>query len=317
MARDRGDRIIRGEHNGDLARNPRLSHTARGLLAEILSHADDADAGAFTVAALTAAARTAGGDRRGAGYRRAVRELEATGYRHRIITRDGGIIATRYDHYEVPVRPCGEDCSTCNGYAGRGARPDYGRRNGYPVPPAETSTATPAREHKPRSHRLADKQRVGDPPENPADPTGTATRPDLGKRARPPQTPRSHRLADNRPSVIGEPSNRNPPEPEPVPRTEQDPPASARKIITEDEGAPGPAVPGTAAQVPDGPSNPTSQADHGLNVQVVRVCAWAECGEPFEPDPSKGNQRYCCPAHHKAADLARRRAKARSRGGRR
>lgn len=264
----RGDRIIRSEHDGgSYADDPRLSHTARGVLAEIFRLADDGDQDRFTVEALIAAARRRGGDRRGAGYRAACRELEDAGYRHRILDRmPNGRTLTWFDHYEDPARPCGEWCASCSGFSGRGPR--Y-RPNGQLARPGQT----PPESHKPRSHRLTDKQRVGtlpDPPRQPplngqlVPPAETPEPP-----ARAPDNRRSHQLTDNQPLVTCDSFNGNSTQTAPVASEGQPPkPGSARKIITEEGQALGPGGPGTAAQVLNGAPDPTRSAGAGSNVQV-------------------------------------------------
>lgn len=86
-----------------VVRDDRLRYLARGLLAELLSHRDELDATADTLAADAQRQRGKPGEGRRA-MRAAFAELEAAGYLHRVRTRDaGGHVTTDLHLFDVPT----------------------------------------------------------------------------------------------------------------------------------------------------------------------------------------------------------------------
>ena len=111
-------RIVRGRHKSEFvilpnsaARDERLSHLARGILAELLSRPDGWET---TADRLAEQSRKERGVRRGAGrpaYRAAFAELEKAGYLHRIRTQDKlghwGIVMVLFDTPRTGVQLTG------------------------------------------------------------------------------------------------------------------------------------------------------------------------------------------------------------------
>jgi hypothetical protein len=124
------------------ARDSRLSWSARGYLAEMLTHRDDWDPETSGQAAARARRQRGSDAETPRHVRRILSELERCGYRHRVRRRRGGgsAFVNELHYYDLPTRPC-EDapaCESCRRYGVSAGHPD----------PADTSTPPDLRKHR-------------------------------------------------------------------------------------------------------------------------------------------------------------------------